>query len=336
MSVSATPAVDPTSCNGTPGTYGAFKLGPLTATTSPTFANGSAGRKYTIQVYNGSTAQTLNWPAAIVGPCTIDPAVNSRTEVTGTMDAAGTSLLVEACSYLDQAATVIAGPTRTAPATPAASTVSCWFDSTNATIQCKDSSANIFSAVKTASSGTSHQWVDWVAGTGLVHTSQPAFTDVSGSATTAQLPTVTLRRVCTIDNDSQSATVLTAVQLSGHCYIPAASTIVEVSLIGGTGTLTGTAANPTVSGASSIQLGKYTPNGGSSSNALLSGLLAMASGKVCAMTSTSGTCIDGTTSSGTITISTTALAAGDMLYVSAATADAAQTWVRIAITYTVN
>jgi hypothetical protein len=143
-------------------------------------------------------------------------------------------------------------------------------------------------------------------------------------------------RVCTIDNDSQSATVLTAAQFGGRCKIPAAATIVEVTVVGGTGTITGTPANPTVTGTSSIQIGKFSPNSGTTNNALLSGALATATGKACAMSSRSGTCIDGSTSSGTISISTTALSAGDVVYVSAATADGVQTWYQTTITYTIN
>jgi hypothetical protein len=57
------------------------------------------------------------------------------------------------------------------------------------------------------------------------------------------------------------------------------------------------------------------------------------------MATTSGTCINGLTSSGSITLAggvTAALAAGDVLYVSSATADGAQTWYTITITYTVD
>jgi hypothetical protein len=42
------------------------------------------------------------------------------------------------------------------------------------------------------------------------------------------------------------------------------------------------------------------------------------------------------TSSSSVTISTTALAAGDQIYVSAATADGAQTWYHVAVIYTIN
>jgi hypothetical protein len=141
---------------------------------------------------------------------------------------------------------------------------------------------------------------------------------------------------CIIDNDTQSATALTAAEFSGRCVIPVAATITEVDVIGGTGTLTGSAAAPTVSGTSSIQLGKYTPNGGASTTGLLSGLIATASGAACVLTSTSGTCGNGNTSSNSVTISTTALSKGDVLYVSAASADSSQTWYNITVWWTQN
>ncbi len=172
---------------------------------------------------------------------------------------------------------------------------------------------------------------------GDVSTSGSNVTSLAANVvTSAKTAVVNTRRTCIIDNDTQSATALVAANFSGRCVIPAASTIVEVDVAGGTGVLTGSAAAPTVSGTGSIQLGKYTPNGGASTTGLLSAALATVSGKACALTAISGTCINGNTSSGTITISTTALAAGDALYVSAATADAAQTWYNIAIIYTVN
>jgi hypothetical protein len=182
--------------------------------------------------------------------------------------------------------------------------------------------------------------------TGLVRGSASAMTaaELSGDATTSGSNAVTLAankrlRTCVIDNDTQSATALTAAQFSGGCQIPAASTIVEVDAIGGTGVVTGTAAAPTVSGTSSFNLGKYTPSAGTSTAGLLSGALATVSGKGCALpTAGTGTCpIMGITQAGSsLSVSTTALAAGDMLYVSAAAPDTAQTWYRITVHYTVN
>jgi hypothetical protein len=117
---------------------------------------------------------------------------------------------------------------------------------------------------------------------------------------------------CVIDNDTQSATALVAANFSGRCEIPAASTIVEVDVAGGTGVLTGTPAAPTVTGTGS------------------------ASGQACALpTAGSATCgIMGITQAGSsLSITTTALNAGDVLYVSAATPDAAQTWYTVTIFY---
>ena len=172
------------------------------------------------------------------------------------------------------------------------------------------------------------------AGTGI---------SVTNADGTAGNPTVTLStanrtRTCIIDNDTQSSTALTAAQFSGHCVIPAAATIIEVDVMGGTQTVNGTAAQPTLTGTSSIQIGIGTVSGGSTTNNIFgsTNALATASGKACALTSTSGTCSNGNTSSGSISIGTTALAAGSVLFVSAAAADATQTWYQVAIVYVVN
>jgi len=143
-------------------------------------------------------------------------------------------------------------------------------------------------------------------------------------------------RTCVIDNDTQSAAPLTSSQITGRCEIPFAAHVVEVSVWGGTGTGT-----QTYNGASSVQLTRLRPNGGTTAN-LLSGALASPgtstnSNKACAVASLSGTCGNGLASSGSVSLaggSTVALNAGDVIYVSSATADALQTWYTITITYT--
>jgi len=171
-------------------------------------------------------------------------------------------------------------------------------------------------------------YVALLANTNTAQTTAADWTPLSASS-------VQNRRACVFDNDTQSATALIAAQFSGHCVVPFAATIIEVDVSGGTQTLTGSAAAPTFTGTSSIQIGKH---GVTNNTALLSGALATASGVACALTSTAGTCLfnNGMTSSGTITISTTSISAGDELYVSAATADATQTWYTVAIIFTVN
>lgn len=176
---------------------------------------------------------------------------------------------------------------------------------------------------------------DAAAGTNIYGCADPS---VSGTPSWSVLTpgANTKYRTCVIDNDTQSSNALTAPQFSGHCIIPAAATIVEVDVMGGTQTLSSTATAPTLTGTSSIQVGKLSPNGGASNASLLSAALPTASGKACALTTTSGTCLDGLTSSSTVSISTTALAAGDILSVTGATADSAQTWYTVTVIYTIN
>ena len=89
---------------------------------------------------------------------------------------------------------------------------------------------------------------------------------------------------------------------------------------------------------SHVEVGIGTVSGGSTTNNIFgtTNALATASGKACALTTTSGTCINGNTSSSSISIGTTALAAGSILFVSAAAADATQTWYNVTIIYTIN
>ena len=143
------------------------------------------------------------------------------------------------------------------------------------------------------------------------------------------------RRACTIDNDSQSATVLTAAQITGRCEIPFAAHIVEVGVWGGTGT----GATQAYSGTSSVQLTRYRPNGANTATLLSAALPTPGSGvnKSCAVATTSGNCSNGLASSSSITLAggaPVAVNAGDLLYVSSATADGVQTWYTITIIYT--
>jgi hypothetical protein len=190
--------------------------------------------------------------------------------------------------------------------------------------------------------------------TGLVRGSASAMTaaELSGDVTTSGSNAVTIaanavgsskmavvnaRRTCLVDNDSQSATVLTAAQITGRCEIPFAAHIVEVGVWGGTGT-GGTQA---YTGTSSVQLTRYRPSGATTATILSASLATPGAGanKACALATTSGTCIDGLTSSSSVTLAggaTVAVNAGDVLYVSTAAADGVQTWYTITIVYTVD
>ena len=190
--------------------------------------------------------------------------------------------------------------------------------------------------------------------TGLVRGSASAMTaaELSGDVTTSGSNAVTIaanavgsskmavvntRRTCIIDNDAQSATVLTAAQITGRCEIPFAAHIVEVGVWGGTGT----GGTQTYTGTSTVQLTRYRPNGATTAAILSAALATPGSGanKACAVAATSGACINGLTSSGSVTLAggaAVAVNAGDVLYVSPATADGVQTWYTVTIIYTVD
>jgi hypothetical protein len=146
--------------------------------------------------------------------------------------------------------------------------------------------------------------------------------------------------VCTIDNDTQSATALIRAQFSGGCLVPNNATIVEVDLLGGTGVIGGTGGSAiTVTGTGTMNFEKYTPHTGAVTTILVNSVpaatdLAMVSGQACALTSFSGTCSNANTSSSTVKIGTTSISAGDWLRANSATPDTVQTWVRMAIIYT--
>jgi hypothetical protein len=58
----------------------------------------------------------------------------------------------------------------------------CWYDSIDSTLKCRDTNGDVYAAVKTASSGVSNQWVDYIATTGIPHTSQPTAAAVGAVA----------------------------------------------------------------------------------------------------------------------------------------------------------
>jgi hypothetical protein len=161
--------------------------------------------------------------------------------------------------------------------------------------------------------------------TQTVTSSTIATADIAANAvTSAKLAVVNTRRTCMMPVGDGTNTVASGDYSpfkAPRCFIPYAATIIEVTLQCNAGT-------------PSIQFEKR--NGASTVTDLLSAALA-ANGttKTCAMTSTSGTCIDGTTSSGSITISTTSISAGDYLEIKSGTAST-ENRCDAAITFTVN
>ncbi|HWP84678.1 MAG TPA: hypothetical protein VNN17_05780, partial [Terriglobia bacterium] len=129
---------------------------------------------------------------------------------------------------------------------------------------------------------------------------------------------------CIIEADTQSEIPLTNAQITGRCDVPAAATLNEIAVYASGGT-------------PSIILERWRPNGGATAD-LLSGALATGSNGAyaCARAAVSQTCISGITSSGSITISNTALSAGDVIRVKTPSAGGTATWFHIVAFYTLN
>jgi hypothetical protein len=58
----------------------------------------------------------------------------------------------------------------------------CQYNAASQTLTCTDSNNNLYTAVETAASGTPNQWVDYIAATGIPHTSQPTAAAVGAVA----------------------------------------------------------------------------------------------------------------------------------------------------------
>jgi hypothetical protein len=58
----------------------------------------------------------------------------------------------------------------------------CWADASSQTLRCQDPSGNVYTVVKTATSGTANQWVDYLGANGTPHTSQPTAAAVGAVA----------------------------------------------------------------------------------------------------------------------------------------------------------
>jgi len=166
---------------------------------------------------------------------------------------------------------------------------------------------------------------------GDVTTSGSNVATIAANAVTAAKEAVVLtRRQCIIENDTQSATVLTDAQITGRCDVPAASHVYEVAVFasGGVPTLT---------------LERWRPVGGSVADILSATLPTAAAGAyACARTvvgGSGGVCDSGTTAHASVTLAggaTIALAAKDVIRVKAATAGGVATWHHVVVSYTVD
>src|ERR1019366_1368667 len=62
------------------------------------------------------------------------------------------------------------------------SSANCQYDAASGTLRCTDARGNVYATVETATNGTPNQWVDYIAPTGIPHTSQPTAAAVGAVA----------------------------------------------------------------------------------------------------------------------------------------------------------
>lgn len=162
-----------------PQTFGMTLTGNVTSSTLDT-TNATPGQQL-IWIYTQDTSggRTVSHPANLLHACTVSGTPNVRTMITAVFD--GSNAYTVDCTA-DDAATLISGPTRTAPATPA-SGLAVWFDSTANTLLVKDLSGNVYAATKTVSARTANQFVTYTDTGGVAHTASVALADLPSGVT---------------------------------------------------------------------------------------------------------------------------------------------------------
>jgi len=161
---SATPVFDASLCNAFSLTLGA------TAVTSTSLVNAQPGQELTFIInQDAAGGRPFVWPANVTSVCAISGSPSVSTIVTAIYS--GVSASATDCTTSDTA-TLITGPTRSAPATPS-SGVSCWFDALTGgagVLKCKDASGSVRAAVLTAAAATSQQYVTFIDANGVPQT----------------------------------------------------------------------------------------------------------------------------------------------------------------------
>ena len=164
VTLTATPVFDASTC----GVF-ALTLGATTVTGS-TLINAQAGQELTFIITQDATGgRAFPWPANVTHVCAISQAPGVSTIVSAVYN--GSLANATDCATTD-AATLISGPTRNAPATPS-SGLNCWFDTLSGgggALKCKDANGAVRAAVLTASSGTPQQYVTYIDADGVPQT----------------------------------------------------------------------------------------------------------------------------------------------------------------------
>jgi hypothetical protein len=196
MALTATPVFDGGQCS----TF-SLALGE-TAVTSSTLVNARAGQTLTFIISQDQTGgRAFSWPANVKHACVASGSPAASTIMTAVFD--GANAEATSCTT-SEAATLITGPTRVAPATPSTG-LSCWFDASG-TWKCKDTSGNVRASVLTASGPTGQQFVTYIDGDGVAHTAAVSAAQLaegttgSGAVVRAGSPTITTPTIASFAN----------------------------------------------------------------------------------------------------------------------------------------
>jgi len=169
VTLSAAPVFDASQCNAFSLTLGS------TTVTGSTLLNAKAGQSLTFTIVQDATGgRSFIWPTNLLSVCTVNPAAHTSTAVTAVFDGANAN--ATGCTTSDLA-TLIAGPTRSAPGTPSAG-LACWFDSSANTLLCKDPGGNVYAAAKSVNARTANQFLTYVDASGVQHTAAIAAADL--------------------------------------------------------------------------------------------------------------------------------------------------------------
>ncbi len=201
VALSASPVFDAAQCNSFSLSLGS------TAVTGATLVHAKAGQMLTFLISQDQTGgRSFTWPQNVAGACTISATAGVSTTLTAFFD--GTKANTLQCTTSD-AATLIAGPTRSAPSTPV-SGLSCWFDASGATWKCKDTSGAVHAAVLTAAGPAGNQYLTYIDGDGVPHAAQVSAAQLaegttgSGTVVLSGSPTILTPSIASFANAQHS------------------------------------------------------------------------------------------------------------------------------------
>ena len=292
--------------------------------TSSTFAGPVNGKAYSFRLTQVAAGSPLGFamPANFTGAPSILPDLAAHVQFSMAYDAASGKFTGYGSSL---AASYLYGTERTDPTAVETGKMGCLFSSTyDGMFRCLNHALEASTTVRPDAGATTHQWISSIPNSGVPQRSQPGFSDLSGTATATQLPNAARDRTCTLIVGADNGLELTDADVGPQgrqCFIPAAATVVEITIAANAGT-------PSV-------LVRKNHLGSSTNLTAAAFATASSGGLACANAAGSGTGIDGATTCATA-LSTTALAAGDWLELASGTAGGTAKRMSISITWRIN